>query len=731
MDNFTIKLKNVGCIKEGNINIHENQLNIKFGPNGIGKTTIIKALRYKINGEQDLKRVITSFNNPEIEPSCEITEEIKNLAVYDKVYFDKLFTKREDLLNDTYQFAIKDETYDKEVERINASLRKVCEIAQRNEFSNLIQLYNELTTKSFVEYKKNGKDINSRNSLFSAFSSKGIILKSLDSQSPIFEFTKYMSSPYRASWLKWIESYDQKWTIDDICPFCGQKFKKENFTLKENIDEIEKFGSSKEVLEHNKEQKYIIDSASYCSDSSIKDSISKINSLTGKANIETFTPLQKFIDGVESEIEKINKIRGQCAIALFNEFLRNNKKFENVIEYIKSLKLNDKIVSVISAQNDSQEDLVKILNSEIDSLIGMAESLKSILCELTKNLAAKITKNKKIINDFLKIAGLPYEVDIRGESDESFKTFFKYKNDPNIIEDRLNYLSFGEANALAIIIFAIENKDNSSLLVLDDPVSSFDNNKRYAIFNYLFGNTSSLFYGKTILLMTHDFQTVVAFAKNKKLKNYKKTFSYLYNANNSLNEKPFSANDIYSSLLWYKEYAKNETNDIYSRIVAARRIVEIQSGTTTDIYNYLSSLIHPTAKPKHSKNGPDFSETETDQCDYELSKILDGQYKYQDIYLKISNLQNLIEWYEKPKVNNFAKTCITRCLVEQLNKQLPNIKENIEFDVMWDFMCDSFHVETQYIYSIKNVCSIEIPNYIISLCDEIIRKVKNGLNQQI
>lgn len=113
----------------------------------------------------------------------------------------------------------------------------------------------------------------------------------------------------------------------------------------------------------------------------------------------------------------------------------------------------------------------------------------------------------------MKIAGLPYEVNISAESDESFKTFFKYKNDPNIIEDRLNYLSFGEANALAIIIFAIENKDNVSLMVLDDPVSSFDNNKRYAIFNYLFGNTKSLLYGKTILLMTHDFQTVVTFAK--------------------------------------------------------------------------------------------------------------------------------------------------------------------------------------------------------------------------
>lgn len=228
--------------------------------------------------------------------------------------------------------------------------------------------------------------------MFIAFSSNGIDLKPLDSQSPIFELSKYMSSPYRANWLKWIESYDQKWTVENICPFCGQRFEKEDFSLKENVEEIEKFGTSKEVMQHNKEQKYINDSASYCSDLLISESISKINSLKGKANKDIFAPLQKFIDEIKLEIEKINNIRGQGAIALFNAFLDNNKKFENLIEYIKSLKLNDKIICVVSIRNDSLGDLVKVLNSEIDSLIGMAESLKSILCELTKNLAAKITK---------------------------------------------------------------------------------------------------------------------------------------------------------------------------------------------------------------------------------------------------------------------------------------------------------------------------------------------------
>lgn len=725
MNDFTIELENVGCIKKGKINIGGDRLNIKFGSNGIGKTTIIKALRYEINGEQDFKKVITPLDNPKVEPICNVSTKIENVVIYDKNYFDTLFVKREDLLNDTYMLAIKDKEYDKEVERINTSLKKVCEIAQRQEFSDLIQLYDDLRSKEFIEYKKGGKDVNTRKSLFFSFSSNGIDLKTLDSKSPIFEFAKYMSSPYRASWLKWIESYKQEWTIDDICPFCGQKFIKQNFTLQKNIEEIKKFGNSKEVLEHNKEQKYIYDAASFCFDSTMRDNISKINSLIGKANKDTFIPLQEFVDDIESEIKKIKKIREQDAIALFNAFLHNNKNFSALIEYIKSLKLNDEILCVTSVQNDALGNLIKVLNSEIDSLILMAESLKNTLCKLTENLAIKIANNEKTINNFLKIAGLPYEVNIQGERDEVFKTLFKYKNDTNKIEDRLEYLSFGEANALALIIFAIENKDKS-LLVLDDPVSSFDNNKRYAIFNYLFGGTKSLFYRKTILLMTHDFQTVVAFAKNTKLKNLKKTFHYLYNVNNSLDEEPFSSDDIYSSLLWYKEYAKNNANDIYSRIVAARRIVEINSGKDSDVCNYLSSLIHCYTEPKHSKKGQSFSNEEMKQYDIEISKLLGCQYKYQDILSQISNYRNLIEWYENPKSNNFAKTCITRYLVEQFKNKDADIKAKMEFDVMWDFMCNSFHVETQYIYSIKDICSVDIPNYIVSLCDEIIAKVKKN-----
>lgn len=46
-----INIKNVGSIKNGSIVIQENSLNIKYGYNGIGKSTISNAIKaYIENG---------------------------------------------------------------------------------------------------------------------------------------------------------------------------------------------------------------------------------------------------------------------------------------------------------------------------------------------------------------------------------------------------------------------------------------------------------------------------------------------------------------------------------------------------------------------------------------------------------------------------------------------------------------------------------------------------------
>ena len=51
-------------------------------------------------------------------------------------------------------------------------------------------------------------------------------------------------------------------------------------------------------------------------------------------------------------------------------------------------------------------------------------------------------------------------------------------------------------------------KENPDLVVLDDPISSFDGNKKFAIINMLFMGKHSL-KNRTVLLLTHEFNTVI------------------------------------------------------------------------------------------------------------------------------------------------------------------------------------------------------------------------------
>ena len=65
-----------------------------------------------------------------------------------------------------------------------------------------------------------------------------------------------------------------------------------------------------------------------------------------------------------------------------------------------------------------------------------------------------------------------------------------YKGEEDINVDNIDkHLSWGEKNAFALVLFmyyAISKK--AELIILDDPISSFDSNKKYAIINRLFEN---------------------------------------------------------------------------------------------------------------------------------------------------------------------------------------------------------------------------------------------------
>ncbi|QQN56221.1 hypothetical protein I6H46_00880 [Anaerococcus obesiensis] len=63
-------------------------------------------------------------------------------------------------------------------------------------------------------------------------------------------------------------------------------------------------------------------------------------------------------------------------------------------------------------------------------------------------------------------------------------------------------------------MFEVAN-DDVDLIILDDPITSFDKNKKFAVTKRLFDKKEFSFKNKTVLMLTHDLQPVIDYVQGK------------------------------------------------------------------------------------------------------------------------------------------------------------------------------------------------------------------------
>jgi AAA15 family ATPase/GTPase len=81
-----ISIENCNNIQSGSIHISESKLNIKFGINGTGKSTIAKAIRYELESPDKLTE-LTPFRlqkQTDLKPKVCIPQEIKTVFERDR-----------------------------------------------------------------------------------------------------------------------------------------------------------------------------------------------------------------------------------------------------------------------------------------------------------------------------------------------------------------------------------------------------------------------------------------------------------------------------------------------------------------------------------------------------------------------------------------------------------------------------------------------------------------------
>jgi len=256
-------------------------------------------------------------------------------------------------------------------------------------------------------------------------------------------------------------------------------------------------------------------------------------------------------------------------------------------------------------------------------------------------------------------------------------------------------------------------KENPNMIVLDDPISSFDKNKKYAIIDMLFRKEMSL-KGKTVLLLTHDVEPIVDMVYQHTNRFQKPFASFLENNNGHLQEKEIAKSDIKTFMDVIDGNLISDSHEL-NKLVHLRRLYEITNDKSL-AYQLISNLLHKRHPPMLKNTGVDreMNEAEKDSAIEEVkSKI--PEFDYEEITALVNNDSKMIDLYKNTE-SNYEKLHLYRVIFDDKI-------ENIDSDIILKFINESFHIENNYIYQL-DPCSYQlVPQYVIDECDRYIKQV--------
>ena len=703
MNELNIQIKKCNSIENGQIKLIENSLNIKYAINGTGKSTISKAIQFAINDKNNstnellqLKpfkyRTDASTNNPDVIG----IETIESVAIFNEEYVNQYVFLPNELLKNSFDIFINNEAYKKGMDEINDLIKDISKTFDENQdIEIMLNDLNELL-QSFGTAKGLAKS-----SPFIKAVGKGNLIENIPQGLEVY--SDFIKHDKNTTWLKWQMTGKDYLDISACCPFCTSSSIEEK---KETILLIEKNYDSKLIEHLNKVIKTVSKLSSYF----IEDTYKKIIAIS--KNIDGLQKEQEtFLLGIREQINTlISKLSSIKSLGF-----KSLKDFDKVDIVIKDFKIDLNYIDHLNTETTS-EKITKINNS-LDEILEKSAQLQGKVKLQKIRIEDTIKTYKKEINDFLKYAGYSYSVNI---DSNSYKMQLIH-NDfvESNIDNAKNHLSYGEKNAFALILFMFDTlKNNQQLIMLDDPISSFDKNKKFAIIEMLFRGEKS-FQNKTVLMLTHDFEPIVDIVLHHSdiFNMVKPNASFLENIEGELSEKTITKDDIKTFIEIVEENIAS-LDETINKLIYLRRLYEIKNNKGL-AYQLLSNIFHKREIPQYKSSGEnrDMTVEETNEASNEIKEAINETFQYLTCYQNISDNIELIRLYEKA-TNNYEKLQIYR-VVNNDNHENCTIKK---------FINGTFHIENDYIYQL-NPCKYQtIPYYIIKECNQDIELLKQTTN---
>lgn len=686
---MNIIIKHCNSIDEASIQLEPGRLNIKYGPNGTGKSTIAKAIELGANDGAELLPLMPFKYRGAIAvtptPTIQGADQFESVIVFNEEYVNQFVFTQDEVVKNSFDIFVRNGDYNEKMAEIECLMADIKETFNKNK--SIEQVIKDLTElsdsfgKSQTGYSKAGrigKGIGNGNKL------EHIPLA-------LNPYASYIKSESNVSWIKWQIEGNKFIGISSDCPYCTSPTEDK----KDTILAVSKEYDAKSIEHLNVLQGIIARLGKYFTEDVVQKIGSIIKNKDGLKK-EEITYLTSLKDQVDTLSEKLTDIK---TISFFS--LREVEKVQQTISNLKiDLSLLESLDSI------ETRAIVSEVNSSLDLVLGKAGKLQGEINKQKKGIAAAITKYKYEINTFLRYAGYKYLVDIQLDGD-SYKMKLQHVDFAENIHNGALHLSYGEKNAFSIVLFMYECLTKKpDLVILDDPISSFDKSKKFAILEMLFRGKESL-RDRTVLMLTHDIEPIIDM-----IKSLSHTFqptpvaSFLKCKGGVIDEIVISKGDITSFARICSENI-NHLDNVIVKAIYLRRHYEIIDVKGLE-YQLLSSLLHKRPYPTIKEGGIERPMTQEEVTQgAALIKAKLATFDYVAYLASILDDAVMISAY-KNAGNGYEKL--------QLFRVINN--DNHENDVIKKYINESFHVENEYIMQLNPHKYDFIPDYIIAECDK-------------
>ncbi|NPE27499.1 AAA family ATPase [Methanococcoides sp. SA1] len=696
-ESINFSICNCNNISSADIEIKKQFLNIKYAANGTGKSTIAKIIQ--IASKEEKLDDFHSYGSDE-NPSFTSDKPIDNVFVFDEEFVNSIVFQESEVIGKSFEVFIKSQDYDQKVEALNSRLQHL-----RNYLKEDPEIIEMRRTFSNVASKiKLNTDKQIRNNPF---------IKSLLKEENIFNvpdnlivFRPFIESNYHIDWIDW---KNKGFQFDDInkCPFCTEDLKADYDIEKSTFQKSYKKSNAKDMKDmlsfFEALQEYICEQKYELLNECIKSSSDEDTILK---------TLAQFMDELSYAEKK------WVELVNFDSHCIKRDEVSNLGQILTNLKLIPSIFDVFDSTK--MQSIISRVNDNIDSLLVEINNMRSEIGSLKKKIEQSAEIAKKDINSFLETAGINYEIEIDLVAENESKTILKYKDrDANShdVDNIKKRLSWGEKNAFALVLFMhYATSAGANLIILDDPISSFDSNKKYAIINRLFESNQNdrTFLKKTVLLLTHDFEPVLDFIVNGKPTSECVSATYLVNQNGIVSETKINKYNVLPQIKLLNTIIDDDQfNDIH-RLVAIRKLIDhtLESDDAINAYGIISSLIHGDEVPYNKINDKrSFMGTTKIVSGTAYIKNRIPSFSYEQVRDVNLTSESLIRAYANEPCS-YLKLQLFRVFLEIYGRRKDTD------DALLKYIDETYHIENDYLYALDFRKFDIVPSFIMKKCEK-------------